>query len=181
VKSLDLNNAYAKALLNHRLINEEMYEIMTRLPKPVRLITLGMLAKSYCEYTCNDSDMEEDEGVKHWRYSKYANLYFFAVQKTTEVMMAIKNILGNSHLFFWVDGVYIKNSVKKKVMDEVIATITTRLPSHRFDYKLEAVPFMRYEKQESGEQSLMLKKVNSKTGKLETKDYTFSSSWEKSN
>jgi len=180
VKSLDLNNAYARVLFNHKLINREMYQMMVRLPKPVRLITLGMLAKSYCEYTCNDSEMDEDEGVEYWRYSKYANLYFFAVQKTTEVMMTIKNILGDSFLFFWVDGVYMKNSVKKKVMDEVISTITNRLSSQRFDYKLEAVPFLRYEKEEDGEQFLFLQKVNSKNGKVEDKEYTFSSSWERS-
>jgi hypothetical protein len=179
VKSLDLNNAYARCLLNSKLIDNELYEMMVRLPKKVRLITLGMLAKGYVEYTMNDSDMEEDEGVRTWRYSKYSNLYFYAVQKTTDVMNTIKHILGDSFLFFWVDGIYFKSSAKKKLIDEVIATITTRLPSQRFDYKLEAVPFMRYEKEQSGEQFLFLQKVNSKNGKLEDKEYTFSASWER--
>lgn len=179
VKSLDLNNAYARVLWNNRLINRDMYEMMVRLPKPVRLITLGMLAKSYVEHTCNDYDLINDDAVEHWRYSKYANLYFFAVEKTTQVMQTIKNILGDNFLFFWVDGVYFKSSTKKKVIDEVVATISNRLPSQRFDYKFEDVPFLRYEKDESGEQSLFLKKVNSKTGKVEDKEYTFSASWEK--
>ena len=179
VKSLDFNNAYAKVLFNHRLINRDMYEMMVRLPKPVRLVTLGMLAKSYVEHTCNDYDLINDDEVKLWRYSNYANLYFFAVQKTTEVMQTISNILGDDLLFWWVDGCYMKSSTTKKKIDEIVATITTRLPSQRFDYKWEDVPYLRYEKEASGEQFLFLQKRNSKTGKLEDKEYTFSSSWEK--
>ena len=75
----------------------------------------------------------------------------------------------------------VQEDLMKKKIEEMHKTLTNRLACQVFDYKLESVPFMRYEKEPDGYQTLHLEKINSKTGMTEIKKYPFSESWEKKN
>jgi hypothetical protein len=180
-KSLDLNNCYARVLYNNLLIDEELYLLLINQPKQVRLVTLGMLAKAFNHRGYNGAKCENGESIYCNRKTDYANIYFYAIEQTGIVMNTLKHILGDDYLFTWVDAIFFKGRASKKKIDEMHKTLTNRLACQVFDYKLESVPFMRYEKDPDGYQTLYLEKINSKTGMSEPKSYPFSPAWEKKN
>lgn len=119
IYNIDIKSAYATVLLNHSLITQKTFEYMKRLSKKNRLACVGMLASKKEHY-----DMIGRETVgKRTEISDNANWFFFCVNRTSEIMMKCKELAGGSFLFFWVDGVFISDYSKVKLITDYLRSI----------------------------------------------------------
>lgn len=100
--SIDLKSAYATILYNDGFISETTYQYISKLPKGDRLASVGMLAsnKNIYEFKNGMSTL-----VKNVR-SPYSGFFFYAVQRTFEIMHDLRTIIQSGYLFTWVDCIY---------------------------------------------------------------------------
>jgi hypothetical protein len=85
------------------------------MPKTERLPAIGMIAKKsvWITYTAGKAEnWELKEGF-------YANIFFYVIQQITDLMAWAAEIAGDSFLFYWVDGLFVKNSIPKKKLEEI--------------------------------------------------------------
>lgn len=103
VYNIDLKSAYATILFNDGLISMDSYKYLSRLPKHDRLAAVGMLASKKKTF-----GFDSKGTVKSFEssVSNLENFFYYAVQRTFEIMQTLKSILRQSYLFTWVDGIY---------------------------------------------------------------------------
>lgn len=116
--NIDIKSAYASILLNDGYITQGTFDFMAKLPKQERLAAVGMLAgrKHIFHYDEKGEQLSFEE-VKNPN-GKY---FFYAVEKTFEVMDYAKMILGNSYCFSWVDSVYFSDKEKAFEVQTMLA------------------------------------------------------------
>ncbi len=105
VYNIDLKSAYATILYKDGIISEDTFKYLSRLPKHDRLAAVGMLAskkKSFC-FDKKGTIRTYEETI-----SKLENFFYYAVQRTFEIMCDLRAILGGFYLFTWVDGIYFR-------------------------------------------------------------------------
>lgn len=102
VCNIDLKSCYNNVLFREKIISEATYKYISGLDKKERLAAVGMLASRKEIFSFKNGDVA---GVREER-SENSRFFFFAVQKTFEMMNELKKICGNSYLFTWVDGIY---------------------------------------------------------------------------
>lgn len=107
VYNIDIKNAYPSILYNNGYISTATYEYINKLDKEEKLAALGMLASRKEIFHHNRSgDIVRIEE----RVNPLSNFFFFCVQKTEHIIQSCKNqILMESFLFSWVDGIYYIN------------------------------------------------------------------------
>ena len=174
VESLDLNNAFARALWNAGLVSLKMYTMLVECKKQVRLRVLGMLAKQQQIKTINK------DGEVDFQYSyktKYHALFRFAEVKVANDMVYMKQILTDKYfVFYWVDGIYYLSSTPQKIKTELQRFLNGDiLPKSNYDYKFEKVPYLKHYK-EGNLYYLYLTKENS-NGVPEPKLYSLARAW----
>ena len=103
VYNIDLKSAYATILYNDGIISAETFDYISKLKKEERLAAVGMLASKKHLFTFK-SGKPVDPFSTH--EAETANFFFYAVQRTDEIMLDLKNLCENSYLFTWVDGIY---------------------------------------------------------------------------
>ncbi len=102
VYNIDLKSAYATILYNDGLITEPTYRYLSKINKNERLAAVGMLASRKSMFLFRDGEpIDSSEEV-----SEFAPFFFYAVQRTAEIMNQLKAIIGRKYLFTWVDGIY---------------------------------------------------------------------------
>lgn len=115
VYNIDIKSAYATVLFKSGLIDEETFQYLAKSSKQDRLSSVGMLAsrKEIFEFK-NGSPISETEVV-----SELSGFFFYAVQKTFEIMDELRRICGMDYLFTWVDGIYFlpNDRVRKECSD----------------------------------------------------------------
>lgn len=102
VCNIDLKSCYSNILFREKVITEATHKYLSNLPKAERLAAVGMLASRKEIFTFKNGTVQ---AVREER-SENSRFFFFAVQKTFEMMNELKKICGNSYLFTWVDGIY---------------------------------------------------------------------------
>lgn len=102
VFNIDLKSAYVTILFNDGLITKETYDYVCKLKKQERLACVGMLASRKELYSFTKGNPKAN-GEK---VSEYAPFFYYAVNRTYEIMNELKKILGRGRLFTWVDGIY---------------------------------------------------------------------------
>lgn len=109
VYNVDLKSAYATILYNDGFITKDTFLYLSRLPKHDRLAAVGMLAskKKAFVFDKRGSVRSYEETI-----SQLENFFYFAVQRTFEIMQTCKMLLGQNYLFTWVDGIYFKSSME---------------------------------------------------------------------
>jgi len=115
ILNLDISSAYPYCLWINKLITQDTFNYLMAMPKTERLPAIGMIAKKsvWITYTAGKADSWElKEGF-------YANIFFYVIQQITDLMAWAAEIAGDSFLFFWVDGLFVKNSIPKKKLDEI--------------------------------------------------------------
>lgn len=105
VYNIDLKSAYATILFKDSIITEDTFSYLSRLPKHDRLAAVGMLASRKKSFSFDKlgTIRTYEETI-----SKLENFFYYAVQRTFEIMCELRSILGNSYLFTWVDGIYFR-------------------------------------------------------------------------
>lgn len=129
VYNIDLKSAYANILKSEGYITEETFKYLSKIGKQSRLAAIGMLASRKSTFYFNNG-MATDDSTS---ISDTADFFFYAVQKTSEIMDTLRRICGQSYLFTWVDGIYFKPD------DEVLKDCTEYLESIGFPNSFDAL------------------------------------------
>lgn len=115
VFNIDIKSAYASILYNEGYISLKLLRYLSKLPKQARLASVGMLAsrKTKFIYTAGNDEPQKIEIV-----NPLSPFFYFAVQKTENIISDLRqNILKESYLFSWVDGIYFNNHNYVKVCE----------------------------------------------------------------
>jgi hypothetical protein len=174
LQSLDLNNAYAQVLFSHGLISYKMHQMLVSAEKSVRLRVLGMLAK---QQTITIYQSGKETKFQYSYKTKYYSLFQWAEVRVAYDMRYLRDILTDKYfVFFWVDGIYYRKDTPKKILEEMQAYLNGEiLPNVSYEYKFEAVPYLRHYK-ENKQYFLQLTKTN-RHGVPEPKLYSLSRAW----
>ena len=119
IYNIDIKSAYAKVLFNHSLITPRTFKFMANLEKPDRLAAVGMLAahKEIFEVIGRETINSYSEICEH------QNWFYFCVTRTNEIMNKVRELLGNSFLHFWVDGIFFDNPKHIKKVENYLTSI----------------------------------------------------------
>lgn len=86
--------------------NPWLKEETDKLLKRARLIALGSLAKKTIHYEFKGKQL-----IKSYTERKLEteNIWFTVCKRVSDVMIEVMNTVGDNCIFFWVDGIYVKN------------------------------------------------------------------------
>jgi hypothetical protein len=146
VLNIDISSAYASCLINNKLITQETYERISKLPKVERLPVVGMLATSYTKFIYENGECID---VKVHR-ADTANVFYYLIDEINYIMQEIRHLLGKYFIFYWVDGVFFSEDTPKETIKEV----EHFLLELNYRYKYEAVRDFRID---SNQKSLIIK------------------------
>lgn len=102
VVNIDLKSAYINILFFDGIISEKTHKYLRGLRKMERLAAVGMLASRKEIFTYDKGkiiDRVEERNPN-------AKFFYYAVQRTFEMMKELEKICGKDYLFTWVDGIY---------------------------------------------------------------------------
>lgn len=117
VLEADITKAYYQAARNLKFISPEFYETCLNLPKEQRLKLLGSIAvrkyiNSYEDGKHKEQEIKADELMR--------KAWFLICDNVAACMTEIQNKMQADFLFYWVDGIYFKNSAaNKKIIEQV--------------------------------------------------------------
>lgn len=113
---IDINNAYWDTARNLGIISNEIYKRGMFVSKIPRLSALGALAKTTDTWKYNGEVFVKEQPVRSWSTE---NLWFAICKKVSDTMVEIAEAIGDDFVFYWVDGIYIKNNPKsfQKVLE----------------------------------------------------------------
>lgn len=105
---IDINSAYWETARILSVIDEKLYLRGLEVDKTVRLAALGSLArqKHVWEFNGKRFIKKEPEGLPT------DNIWFAICRRVSDVMVRISKKLGNNFVFYWVDGIYVKDDGK---------------------------------------------------------------------
>ena len=108
---IDINKAYYQALLNMNLLSVETYERFISLPKEIRLALVGSLAtrKNTYYYELGELEKHEIKVDKELR-----EVFFCCVDMVDKALKSFKYLQKENFLFYWVDGIYLKDNERIK-------------------------------------------------------------------
>ena len=104
---LDVNGAYWQTALLLGVITPELYSDGFKMSKITRLASLGSLAKKTEIYKYDGKNYEFVETVLSLDTE---NIWFAICYKFASIMQEVAKLLGNDFYFYWVDGIYFKNT-----------------------------------------------------------------------
>lgn len=116
VLNIDIKGAYASCLYLHDLITYETFEYLCALKKDERLPAVGLLAKSHIKYHYSQGKCIKVEPYR----AETAEIFFFLIQQIDCVMRDVKWILGDDFIYYWVDGVFFKETTPHKKIQAVM-------------------------------------------------------------
>lgn len=121
----------------YRLENKWLKEDTEKLLKRARLVALGSLAKKTVHYEFRGHQM-----LRAFTEHKYEteNIWFTVCKRVSDLMLEIMSQLGSECIFFWVDGIYVRNTPENVSQVENII--------HRYGYNSKKKPIHRIEYQE---------------------------------
>lgn len=115
VCNIDLKAAYATILHNDGYITKDTYKYLLSSTKNDRLSSVGMLAsrKEHFDFVEGSPTTHNEE------IAETAPFFYYAVERTYDVMSNLKAIVGKSYLYQWVDGIYFlpDKNLKKKCIN----------------------------------------------------------------
>jgi len=118
VMNVDINSAYAQAMVNEGYISEETFSYLSRLPKMDRLGAIGMLASKKEHFYFEGGELINNET----EVSPLENFFWFCCQKIQRVMFEIQQATQQEFIFSWVDGCYFldPSSINFKKVQEAL-------------------------------------------------------------
>ena len=119
VYNIDLTAAYLYVLKNLEIINDNLFSKLLNLKKTDRLAAIGMLAskKIIFSYDKNGVLLPETEIKENKQLS---NVFYYCVEQVSRLMDACSLILGDSFVFYWVDGIYYTDNSKTGLLTQYL-------------------------------------------------------------
>ncbi len=139
--NIDLKSAYATILYNSKMIRRSTFKYICGLSKEDRLACIGMLASHKYVFFYLGSEIIDMQEI----CSETENFFYFACEKTFQIMQNIKMICGESYLFSWVDSVYYTDDSKTQQIKEYLYSVG-HLHSYDKIVNLEITEYHRYHK-----------------------------------
>jgi hypothetical protein len=110
VVEFDVRKAYYQAAYNLGYISQEFYLKCIELPKTTRLRLIGSIATSKSVYIYKKGVLQEIPPPEEDEVLRYA--WFHICKYIDECMRCIRQLMGQDFLFYWVDGIYGKQTEK---------------------------------------------------------------------
>jgi len=135
----DVNKAYYTVARNMGFISEEYFNKYLSLPKHMRLILIGALAtrktiKTYEKGKLVEKELKEDQELR--------TVFMRIVIETDKVLLQMSKALKDEFLFYWVDGITVKDT--KKAAD-VVSYYSSR---YNLEFSKDPLKFVRMEQRE---------------------------------
>jgi hypothetical protein len=127
---VDINGAYWQTAHQLGIINDALYVKGLEVNKVVRLAALGSLAKTKDIWKYDGKDFKKTETIR----SPNENLWFAICKRVSDVMIEVVNAIGDDFVFYWVDGIYIKNT------PDVLSRVTSKFIEMGYTSKFEKIP-----------------------------------------
>lgn len=161
--SIDIKQAYWETAYKAGWISKEIYIQGMNIDKRIRLASLGTFAKRVYHYKFDGKGEERMVGVVE---PKYPHVFFNQANTIFKIMEACKEAVGSDFLFYWTDGVYVKNIIAAKKVEEVL---------HGFGYEWKTERLHRIIRDYNGFQTIEKRKINGNTEtKVKSYKYNYS-------
>ncbi len=164
VFNVDLTSAYLHVLKNEKIISQVLFEELNALDKQDRLSIVGMLASKKSVYSFNESgniynfEIIEDKALR--------NVFFHCVNITFLIMQEIKNLIGESYIYSWVDGVYFTNEMDNFLIEDYLINI-------KYPFKCETLENFTYKNEKDHVKIEFDKGIKTKTFHIPIKKNKF--------
>lgn len=145
VVEIDIKSAYWRTAYYLGVLSEDLYKEGTGeivrdknnpISKQIRLMALGSLAKKRIRKHYKGNLITKIEII---RSVMTENIWYSICKRVSDVMGEIMKEVGDDFIFYWVDGIYVKNNPKN------IEKITKILTEWDYEYTIEPSFSIRYE------------------------------------
>lgn len=164
VFNVDLTAAYLHVLKNEKIISAELFEELNALEKQDRLSIVGMLASKKSVYSFNDQG--EIINFEILENKALRNVFFHCVNITFLIMQEIKNLIGESYIYSWVDGVYYTNEMDHFLIEDYLLKL-------EYPFKTETLENFVYKNEKEHVAIIFDKGIKTKTFNLPIKNNKF--------
>ena len=135
VFNIDITAAYVTVLKNKNYISEALYTKILKLPKMDRLAIVGMLATKKVIYEIRDG---KEKSARIETDKERRKIFFEASKVIDEILFECREAAGKSFLFFWVDGIYLKDKAAHDKIKSILA-------ANKLNYKEQVLTNFNYE------------------------------------
>lgn len=129
VINIDIKGAYPSSLFNFGLITSETLDFLNSLKKINKLASLGMLA-SKKTITNYKGGLAQSMDIKT---NKMRNVFILLVRQVDKIMSEISKIAGDYFIYFWVDGIYLKEDTPPWTIDQIKNFLTENKYEYHYD------------------------------------------------
>lgn len=134
---LDLSAAFWQSARELKIISEEIYQkgLHEKISKKARLLSLGNLAKTILESEFNGKEFSPVQIISN---KLTEGCFFGCAQRTSEIMLICKMILGADYLFFWCDAIFFKPGINN------VQKLAEYLQEINYPFKVQKISFMKH-------------------------------------
>jgi len=162
--NIDITSAYATCLLNSKLISKETYLFLQKIPKTERLPAMGMLARNQLII-----NFEKGEPVSNERFTAdTAQIFFYIISEINKMMQTVMQMAGDHFLFYWVDGVFLKQDIPVKLLDQIENVFLHK----NYAVKYESVKDLEWKREEDSVVITMNKNGENKRYAFKDRNYS---------
>ena len=134
---IDVNAAYWHTAHILGVVSDSIFKRGLTVDKVVRLAALGSLAKTKSVWKFDGKDFKKTETI---RKGETENIWFAICKRVSDVMHKVSKEIGKDFVFYWVDGIYIKNS------EESFQKVLRILIENGYSSKFEKVAHVEFKK-----------------------------------
>jgi hypothetical protein len=108
VVEIDIDHAYWETAYHLGVIDKSIYKKGLKVSKKVRLAALGTLARRTETWVYSNKRMNKLPDI---RSRTTENIWFAICKRVSDVMGLALNAVKEDFVFYWVDGMYIRNNI----------------------------------------------------------------------
>ena len=162
--NIDITSAYATCLLNSNLISKETYLFLQKIPKTERLPAMGMLARNQLII-----NFEKGEPISNERFTAdTAQIFFYIISEINKMMQTVMQMAGDHFLFYWVDGIFLKQDIPVKLLDQIENVFLHK----NYSVKYESVKDLEWKREEDSVVITMIKNGENKRYAFKDRNYS---------
>lgn len=162
--NIDITSAYATCLLNSKLISKETYLFLQKIPKTERLPAMGMLARNQLII-----NFEKGEPISNERFTAdTAQIFFYIISEINKMMQTVMQMAGDHFLFYWVDGIFLKQDIPVKLLDQIENVFLHK----NYAVKYESVKDLEWKREEDSVVITMIKNGENKRYAFKDRNYS---------
>jgi len=115
VINLDVTSCYPYTAYLKKMICRNTLDFLMMLDKTDRLPALGMLAYNRFYYEYLNGELQSVNQVS----GPWARIFYFIIETVNKLFLDLKEIAGDYYILHWVDGIFLKPDIPKKILSEI--------------------------------------------------------------